>query len=105
MKRVIIIVIVLVAALMTLYIYLRGARDRRLMHRGGEIVVKIEEFRSQKKRLPNSLRDFGIVDESELFYTKWDSVNYFLWYGTNLGESMTYYSDSKGWEEGDRVPK
>jgi hypothetical protein len=43
----------------------------------------------------------NIVDR-ELFYSKWDSVNYLVWYGTDLGESMTYYSDSKKWEERQR---
>ena len=101
MKKVTIIA-VLIAALIFLYLYLRGSRDRRLMHRGNEIVRKIERFRSKEKRLPGSLEDLGVVGENDLFYNRWDSVNYMIWYGTDLGESMTYYSDSRKWEDNAR---
>jgi hypothetical protein len=36
--------------------------------------------------------------EGPLFYEKRDSVNYMVYFGTSLGESMIYYSDTKEWD-------
>jgi type II secretory pathway pseudopilin PulG len=101
MKKVII-SLATVAVLTFLYFYFRDSRDRRLIDKGNEIVSMIEEYKVRKKRLPNSLEELGINNENELFYNKWDSVNYMVWYGTTLGESVTYYSDSRKWEDIDR---
>jgi len=94
--------ILLILVCVVLLFYLWNSRDRRLANRGNEIIDMIEAYRSKEGRLPNSLREVGVEGEVELFYNKWDSVNYMVWYGTDLGESVTFYSDSRKWETGER---
>lgn len=74
--------------------------DKKLIKQGDELVLKIEGFKAEKGYLPNSLEDIGIKEtlEGPLFYVKWDSINYMVYFGTSLGESMIYYSDTKEWD-------
>jgi len=80
-----------------------NSRESRLKKQGNEIVKKIEYYKEKNNRLPNSLSEIGIqvIDESNppLYYDKRDSINYTVSFGTSLGESMFYYSDSKKWED------
>jgi hypothetical protein len=69
-----------------------------LINKGNAIVEQIEGFKQVNGRLPNSLSELGI-QQNDLFYSKWDSVNYMVWFGSDLGESKTYYSDTKKWED------
>ncbi len=98
MKRVLAVVVLLTGLLIASFFLYRNYKDNDLISRGNLVIQNIEDFRQKKGRLPNSLDELGIHDD-ELFYNKWDSVNYMVWYGTSLGESVTYYSDTKKWEE------
>lgn len=85
------------------FFYLRTARENRLMKEGNMIVKKIEHFQEKNNRLPNSLNEIGIKEREgvdALYYSKQDSLsnNYMIWFSTSLGESKTYFSDSKKWE-------
>lgn len=69
---------------------------------GNTLVYKIEEFRSQHDSLPSSILEIGTdgVINGELFcYSKRDSSNYIVWFGTTLGEGVYYYSDTRQWED------
>ncbi len=74
--------------------------EKKLMKKGDELVVKIEKYKVENGHLPNSLESLGIKEtmEGPLFYEKRDSVNYMVYFGTSLGESMIYYSDTKEWD-------
>ena len=100
MKK-LLIILILAGVVITSFFYFRNRGDRILIERGNEIVQQIEDFNHKEGRLPSSLNEMGI-QEDEIFYNKWDSVNYMVWYGTSLGESMTYYSDTKTWEDRQR---
>lgn len=67
--------------------------------KGEEIINKIEEFREKNNRLPESLREIGIIETEEgpIYYSKESPENYTIWYGKSLGESATYHSDTKEW--------
>lgn len=71
-----------------------------LINKGIGLVSKIEKFRTENGYLPDSLEVLGIREtlNGSLFYDKVDSVNYMVWFGTFLGESMIYYSDTKDWD-------
>lgn len=97
-----IVVLIIITCCIASYILFRGYADCNLIRKGNEIILRIESFQFKEKRLPNSLAEIGIEGEDELFYNKYDSVHYMIWYGTSLGESVTYYSDSKKWETGER---
>jgi predicted PurR-regulated permease PerM len=94
--------IVLGIALLIIYIfiYIFPSREEKLIDHGNLIVKNIENFHSRTGRLPNSLVDLGIEEtlEGPIFYEKLDSSKYILWFGTTLGESVTYHSDREIWE-------
>lgn len=71
------------------------------MTEGNKLVDKIESYRVLNHKLPNSLADIGIkeTEDGPLYYEKKDSINYIVWFGTELGESKTYYSSTKRWED------
>jgi hypothetical protein len=67
---------------------------------GNTVVSKVEEYRRAKGRLPNSLSEVGIEeDEGCPCYCKTGDDSYIVWYGTSLGESDTYSSETKKWSE------
>lgn len=71
-----------------------------LKSEGNTIIDKIEIFKQSNKRLPNSLNELGIQEKMNgpFYYEKNDSTNsYLVWYGTILGESVTYDSTTKKW--------
>lgn len=77
--------------------------ESRMIDGGNAIVERIESYIDSVGTTPKSLSDIGIViaDESNppYYYEQIDSANYTLCFGTVLGESKTYYSDSKKWED------
>ena len=66
---------------------------------GNERVAKIEKFRNEKSRLPNSLSEIGIVEDESgpIYYRKESETKYIIWFGKELGESATYDSETKKW--------
>jgi len=67
-------------------------------------ISKIEEFRKVKGRLPDSLSEAGAQDgESCPCYCKTGNDSYLVWYGTTLGESDTYDSETRKWSPGNRA--
>jgi hypothetical protein len=67
---------------------------------GDEVVAKVEQFHVSKNRLPKSLNEIGIneTEEGPIHYKQLSETRYQVWYGTSLGESVTYDSDRKTWE-------
>ena len=67
-------------------------------------ISKIGEFRKVKGRLPDSLSEAGAQDgESCPCYCKTGNDSYLVWYGTTLGESDTYDSETRKWSPGNRA--
>jgi len=67
-------------------------------------ISKIDEFRKVKGRLPDSLSEAGVQDdESCPCYCKTGDHSYLVWYGTTLGESDTYDSETRKWSPGNRA--
>jgi len=84
------------------FFYFRVSREEKLIEKGNLIITKIERFKAAFNKLPNSLEDVGLKEElgvDALYYQKKDSINYILSFGTILGESKIYYSDTKTWED------
>lgn len=90
-------------------------RDSKLIKKAAVIDKQIQLFKAQHGRLPLSVTEIGLEEEEggidAIYYTpesqfdSTDTENYFLSYGTSLGESMYYYSDTKTWEEFGRTMK
>ena len=67
-------------------------------------ISKIEAFRKLTGRLPDSLSEAGAQDdESCPCYCKTGDDSYLVWYGTTLGESDTYDSETRKWSPGNRA--
>jgi hypothetical protein len=68
-------------------------------NKGIGIIQKIEFYRMIKGKLPDSLDDIGEDPQADgpIYYSKIDSVNYEIWFGTTLGESCVYRSETKKW--------
>lgn len=94
-----IIVIYLIVLLLVSFSSCRNS-DKSLIKQGNKLVEKVEEYKKDTGKLPSELKDLGIKEtmEGPLFYEKKDSINYIIWFGTTLGESMIYYSDTKEWD-------
>ncbi len=75
------------------------------MAEGGRIAKRVELFKNTHGTLPNSLEEIGVQQNEgadALYYLRQDrtdGANYMIWFGTNLGESMTYFSDTQQWED------
>jgi CRISPR/Cas system-associated protein Csx1 len=67
---------------------------------GNEIVNKIENFKKETGKLPENLTEIGIkeTEEGPVYYEKESETKYLLWFGTTLGESVSYNSETKQWE-------
>ena len=66
-----------------------------------EMISRVEAFRAGHRSLPATEEELGFHDPDErVFYAKISNNEYCLWFGTTLGESETYWSHEKRWEEG-----
>lgn len=66
-----------------------------------EIISRVEAFRSSHGKLPETLREIDYEDPHErVFYFKLSDEEYCLSFGTDLGQSETYRSQIRKWEEG-----
>lgn len=67
-------------------------------------ISKIEEFGKVKGRLPDSLSEAGAQDdESCPCYCKTSEGSYLVWYGTTLGKSDIYDSETRKWSPDGRA--
>jgi len=69
------------------------------IRRGNELVLRVKGFRQRQGRLPESFKEVGVTnaEEDKFFYEKCDGRRFIIWFGTSLGESMTYDSSSDTW--------
>lgn len=89
--------LVLTITLIYLFIFACGYGEK--LKQGNEVVAKIEKFKNDKGRLPNSLSEIGIVETESgpIYYKKESETKYIVWFGKELGESATYDSVTKQW--------
>ena len=81
-----------------------GCREPSKRDASSIAVSKIEDFRKVKGRLPDSLSEARARDDEGCpCYCKTGHDSYLVWYGTTLGESDTYDSETKKWSPGNRA--
>jgi hypothetical protein len=75
------------------------ALDEQRIQKGNELIAKVESYRREKGRLPDSLGELGVEEKivGPLYYTKKGETFYSIHFGTTLGESVIYNSDTKEW--------
>jgi hypothetical protein len=87
----------LTIAFFSFFIYACGYGEK--LKQGNETVAKVEKFRNEKGRLPNSLSEIGTLETENgpIYYRKESDTKYIIWFGKELGESATYDSATKKW--------
>ena len=62
------------------------------------VITQIRNYQFRNGYLPESLDQLGLVESNEgpVFYERVDRHNFIVYYGTSLGESEVYTSES-GW--------
>lgn len=72
---------------------------RNEFRRGNTLISRIETYRNAHHALPDSLYELGITDpDIRIYYKKTSDKDYIVWFGTWLGESETYDSQTKKWD-------
>ena len=73
---------------------------RHEIQTGNQILRRVESFRQEHHRLPDSLEEVGVNDSDSLGinYQKCDANLYLIWFGTSLGESMSYDPVTRKWK-------
>lgn len=68
---------------------------------GKKVIAQIEGYKLQHGRLPASLTDIGIEEKMEepIYYGVEDDNGYYVYFGTTLGESTTYHSNTRKWDD------
>ena len=76
-----------------------NTREFVLKRKGNDVIQLIERFREKNGVLPSSLADLGIVetDEGPIYYKKQNNLQYIVWFGAELGESVSYSSQDGKW--------
>lgn len=82
-------------------LFVRLISVARHSREANNIILAVESYRSKTGQLPATLRDVGQagIDSSEVFYEKKGKSEYIVWYGLELGESMTYSSSKGRWDD------
>ena len=98
-KRAFVAVSVIAILAIVVFYFLGNKRSQVLKAEGNRLIGLVEEYRDSNGRLPENLGEIGVAEslEGPLYYQKLDSVNYLMWFGTDLGESITYSSVTKEW--------
>jgi hypothetical protein len=75
------------------------SRVTKLRQEGDNLVHLVEAYRLHQGRLPASLAELDLVETEAgpLYYRQSSPTAYQVWFGTSLGESETYSSQTKKW--------
>jgi hypothetical protein len=75
------------------------SRTTKLRREGDRLIHLIDQYRLQTGKLPASLAALGVAETEAgpLYYQRKDTTTYEVWFGTSLGESETYSSQTKKW--------
>jgi hypothetical protein len=93
-------VIVFLVLAASLIFYFRYAENKEYEKQGIELITKIEAYRQQNNRLPNTVADLGIVEQmgEGPYYEKKDSLNYVVFFNIGFDNTKTYYSETREWK-------
>lgn len=70
------------------------------MRQSESIRVSLESYRQQQGHYPDSLDQVSIAErlDGPIYYERESESSYRLWFGTTLGESLTYSSTEGKWQ-------
>ncbi len=96
---VLVVLSVLVLVLSVIF-YSKHSEEVKYETEGAELVRRIEKYRRQWSRLPHSVSELGLVEESDEgpYYEKKDSVNYVVYFNIGFDDTKIYFSQTGEWE-------
>ena len=76
-------------------------REERLKEEGNALAMRVDSFQQATDRLPSRLEELGIEEKMEgpLYYQKVSDQDYMIYFGTTVGESMIYRSETGEWKD------
>jgi hypothetical protein len=102
-KRLALLTFAVIATLVAAILSIRFVPDKIIWHseinQGNEVVRKVELFRRTHGKLPSTIADLTVSNSlaDRFYYQRCDENRYIVWFGTTLGESLTYDSGSRDW--------
>lgn len=100
-SRMYLLLVIIFLSLAVLFLVLtKETKEDSLIEQGNQLVIKIEEYKKDRGKFPISLAEINIQEKLEgpIYYELKDSTRFILWFGTTLGESVTYDSRNRKWE-------
>lgn len=104
MKKTLTIVIIVFLGMVALFNYMVYVEDKNYEKRGQVLISKIEEYREQNNKLPDSVSDLGIIKiippdgmGEGPYYEKKDSLNYVVYFSIGFDSAKIYSSETKEW--------
>jgi hypothetical protein len=81
--------------------FLKYKEKEKYESKGNELINRIELYRRQHSRLPNSILDLGIEEQmgEGPYYEKKDSLNYILFFNIGFDNAKIYSSSEKRWKD------
>jgi len=95
-NKVLLFAAIVICSVVALPLASKYVRRTVLMHRVRRVVTEVEVFQSEHHRLPATLEELGL-NEDPIYYRTDNGSNYIVWFGEELGESVTYHSLGKRW--------
>lgn len=73
---------------------------RSQIRSGNQLISRVESFRRAHDHLPSAQSeiDENVTEQTRILYQKCSDTHYVVWFGTELGESMSYDSRSGVWK-------
>ncbi|MEM7605871.1 MAG: hypothetical protein AAF411_10995 [Myxococcota bacterium] len=94
-----------VVLVLMLYVFVEGLPNRLVYGRryaaARQIIQKVDDYLEHHGGLPSSVTDVGLTtsETSPAYYRKLAEGHYQVWFGTSLGKSVVYDSQTGRWEE------
>lgn len=100
-KKVIFTFTIILVILTIMFFLLRSKENASYKNLGEELISKIEAFRTDYNRLPNSIDELGLVEPMSEgpYYEKKDSLNYIVYFNIGFDNAITYFSETKKWKD------
>ena len=72
-------------------------RHHQLIRKSEPVQVALESYRQQHGVYPESLSAAKIAEPEQIYYRLKPDGSYILWFGLQLGESITFHSTDHTW--------
>jgi len=100
-KKYIIGILILIVAIVIFIFSMQRWDEYKMEKRGNEVVSKVEQFRKDYGRLPESRGEMGLQDGETVqpYYIKRSDSSYEVYYTLGFDTGYIYRSDTQHWED------